>query len=303
MTLPVADADIGSAARLARTSRGGRYARVLDLSAPGVSARSAPPVVAVVPTYNEIDNLERLHRRFRDANPGVGLLVVDDNSPDGTGAAADAIAERDPLVFVLHRRNKEGLGAAYLAGINWALGSGAQVVVQMDADGSHAPEALPLVLAALANGADVVIGSRYTPGGCTVGWSWYRAALSKGGNWYARRALQLSVRDVTGGFRAWSRRSLEAISGEAFSSQGYCFLIELSLLAVRDGLRVVEVPITFVEREAGASKMSPKVAFETLRRVTSWAARAWFSRRRPSRPTPLERSGDDVSRPVPLGTT
>jgi dolichol-phosphate mannosyltransferase len=270
----------------------------LDLSLAGPAAHAMPHVVIVVPTYNEADCLPLLYRRIRAAMPTAGLLVVDDNSPDGTGLVADGLAARDPLAWVLHRRGKAGLGTAYLAGLGWALDAGAQVLVQMDADGSHQPEQLTALLAALAEGADVAIGSRYVPGGVTVGWPWYRSSLSWAGNRYARSMLGLPVHDATSGFRAYKRQALQAVSIEHAQSQGYCFLIELLLLSVRAGLRVVEVPITFTERELGTSKMSVPVGLETLRRVTRWG----LGGNRATRPSPASaRHRQGRADPVPGG--
>jgi dolichol-phosphate mannosyltransferase len=226
-------------------------------------------VVMVVPTYNERDNLAWLVGRLRSAVPDVDVLVVDDGSPDGTGEVADGLAADDPQVLVLHRTAKAGLGAAYLHGFRVALEAGYDVVGEMDADGSHQPEQLPLLLAALAD-ADLVIGSRWVPGGTVVNWPWTRRMLSLGGNLYARTLLGIPVRDVTAGYRLFRRSTLERIDLDTVRSAGYIFQTDLAFRSLRAGLRVVEVPIEFVERVRGESKMSRDVALESLRRITVW---------------------------------
>ncbi len=203
---------------------------------------------------------------------------MDDNSPDGTGVLADELATADSRVHVLHRPTKAGLGAAYVAGFHWALEHGYDVVVEMDADGSHAPEDLPRLLEALAGGqadssgtgADVVLGSRYVPGGRVVNWARYREWLSRGGNYYSRVALGVSINDLTGGFRAYRRRVLDVLDLTTVASQGYCFQVDLAWRAVRSGFTVVEVPIIFTEREQGQSKMTGSIVVEALWRVTVW---------------------------------
>ncbi|MEU1968429.1 polyprenol monophosphomannose synthase [Micromonospora sediminicola] len=229
-------------------------------------------VLVVIPTYNEADNVRRIVDRVRVAAPAVDVLVADDNSPDGTGAIADTIAGNDPRVHVLHRPGKEGLGAAYLAGFAWARRRGYDAVVEMDADGSHAPEDLPALLAA-ARDADVVIGSRWTRGARVLNWPWRRLLLSRVGNLYARVALGMPVSDATGGYRVYRTSALDAIDLGSVRSQGYAFQVELSRLAHRAGVRIVEVPITFAEREHGDSKMSPLIVAEALWRVTRWGVR------------------------------
>jgi dolichol-phosphate mannosyltransferase len=226
-------------------------------------------VLVVIPTYNEADNVTGVVSRVRAAAPAVDVLVADDNSPDGTGVIADALAAGDERVAVLHRPGKEGLGAAYLAGFAWARGRGYDAVVEMDADGSHAPEDLPALLAA-ARDADVVIGSRWTRGARVVNWPWRRLLLSRCGNLYARLALGLPVSDATGGYRVYRSTVLDALDLTAVRSQGYSFQVELSRLAHRAGVRIVEVPITFAERERGDSKMSPLIVAEALWRITAW---------------------------------
>jgi dolichol-phosphate mannosyltransferase len=225
--------------------------------------------IVIIPTYNERDNLHGVVVRVRAAVPGTGLLVVDDNSPDGTGAEADRIAASDSRVHVMHRAGKAGLGAAYIAGFRWALDQGYDAMIEMDADGSHQPEELPRLLEALEH-ADLVIGSRYTRGGRTENWAKSREMLSRGANTYARLMLGIGVRDATGGFRAYRATTLRKIDLDEVQSQGYCFQIDLALRAVRAGLTVTEVPITFVERTAGTSKMNNAIVREALLRVTAW---------------------------------
>jgi len=226
-------------------------------------------VLVVMPTYDERENLRLIADRLHAACPDVELLVVDDNSPDGTGALADELAVHRPWVHVLHREQKAGLGAAYTAGFAWAREGGYDVVVEMDADGSHAPEQLPRLLAALAH-ADVVLGSRWVPGGEVVNWPRSRKILSRGGNAWTRLALGLPLTDATGGYRAYRREVLDKLPLDQVASQGYCFQVDLAWQAWRSGSRVVEVPITFVERERGTSKMSRAIVLEALWRVTWW---------------------------------
>jgi dolichol-phosphate mannosyltransferase len=223
----------------------------------------------VVPTYNEADNLAWIVGRLRTARPDVDVLVVDDGSPDGTGRIADELAAADAGVTVLHRTEKAGLGAAYLHGFRVALERGYDVIGEMDADGSHQPEQLHRLLDALAD-ADLVIGSRWVPGGSVVNWPLHRKALSVGGNIYARLALGIPVRDVTAGYRVFRRTTLEKIELETVESAGYCFQADLAWRTHRAGLRVVEVPIEFVERVRGESKMDRAVATESLLRITRW---------------------------------
>ncbi|MET8838133.1 polyprenol monophosphomannose synthase [Micromonospora sp. NPDC004540] len=229
-------------------------------------------VLVVIPTYNEADNVRRIVARVREAAPAVDVLVADDNSPDGTGAIADGLAGADPHVHVLHRPGKDGLGAAYLAGFAWARQRGYDAVVEMDADGSHAPEDLPALLEA-ARDADVVIGSRWTRGARVLNWPLRRLLLSRAGNLYARLALGVPVSDATGGYRVYRSAALDAIDLASVRSQGYAFQVELSRLAHRAGVRMVEVPITFAEREHGDSKMSPLIVAEALWRITTWGLR------------------------------
>jgi dolichol-phosphate mannosyltransferase len=235
--------------------------------------------VIIIPTYNERDNLEPIVTRVRAALPDADICVADDNSPDGTGEIADKLAAADSRVHVLHRPGKEGLGTAYIAGFNWALQAGYDVMVEMDADGSHDPADLPAMLAALA-GADLVIGSRYVPGGTVVNWPKRRQALSRGANIYVRLMLGIGVHDATGGFRAYRAGTLRAICIDDVRSQGYCFQIDLTLRTRRAGLVVAEVPITFTERARGASKMSSKIVAEALLRVTQWGIASRLGSRR-----------------------
>lgn len=232
-------------------------------------------VVMVVPTYNEAENLPWVVGRLRTAQPAVDVLVVDDHSPDGTGAVADRLAAEDDAVHVLHRAGKGGLGAAYLAGFAWALHQGYDVVGEMDADGSHQPEELHRLLTALVSdgGADLVIGSRYVPGGSVVNWPRRREALSRGGNLYVRLLLGIKVRDATAGYRVFRRTALEKIDLDSVESTGYVFQTDLVTRCLRAGLTVREVPIRFVERVRGDSKMSGAVASESLRRITRWGLR------------------------------
>jgi len=236
-------------------------------------------VLVIVPTYNEADNVVQIARRLHDAVPSAHLLVVDDSSPDGTGRLADDLAARNDWAHVLHRDEKAGLGAAYVSGFGWAADRGYDVVVEMDADGSHAPEQLPRLLAALGC-ADVVLGSRWVPGGEVVNWPRHRELLSRGGNAYTRLVLGLPLRDATGGYRAYRREVLDALPLGEVSSQGYCFQVDLAWQAWRAGNRVVEVPITFVERERGESKMSRDIVVEALWRVTLWGLTSRRSRHR-----------------------
>lgn len=229
-------------------------------------------VAVLIPTYNERDTLPVVVHRVREELPSVDVVVLDDNSPDGTGAVADELAAADPRVHVLHRAGKEGLGAAYLEGFRWALDAGYDAVVEMDADGSHRPEHLPALLAA-AEDADAVIGSRWVKGGSVVNWPLHRKALSVGGNLYVKVLLGMPVNDATAGFRVYRAEALRVMGLDDVASQGYCFQTDLTWRAVRAGLTVVEVPITFVEREVGQSKMSRDIMTESLRRITGWGVR------------------------------
>ena len=229
-------------------------------------------VVIVVPTYNEAENICPLVTGIRTHLPQADVLVVDDASPDGTGRIADELAVDDPQVQVLHRAGKEGLGAAYVHGFRVALDRGYDVVGEMDADGSHQPADLPRLLQAIER-ADLVIGSRYVPGGQVVNWPWHRRALSRGGNAYTRLLLGMPVRDATAGFRLFRREALERIQLDTVQAHGYVFQAETVHRAIDAGLRVVEVPIEFVERERGTSKMTADIAGESLIRITRWGLR------------------------------
>ena len=236
-------------------------------------------VVMVIPTYNEAENLAWIVDRLRRAQPAVDVLVVDDGSPDGTGEVADGLAAADPQVRVVHRTAKEGLGAAYLHGFAVALAAGYDVIGEMDADGSHQPEQLDRLLAALG-GADLVIGSRWVPGGSVVNWPRRREALSRGGNLYVRLLLGIDVRDATAGYRLFRRTTLEKIDLQSVESTGYVFQTDMVARTLRAGLTVREVPIEFVERVRGDSKMSGAVATESLRRITAWGLRERTERAR-----------------------
>ncbi|MGW1539583.1 polyprenol monophosphomannose synthase [Streptomyces sp. NPDC002309] len=225
--------------------------------------------LVIIPTYNEAENIKAIVGRVREAVPEAHVLVADDNSPDGTGKIADELATGDEQVHVLHRRGKEGLGAAYLAGFRWGVEHDFGVLIEMDADGSHQPEELPRLLTAL-KGADLVLGSRWVPGGRVVNWPRSREFISRGGSLYSRVLLDVPIRDVTGGYRAFRRETLEGLGLDDVASQGYCFQVDLARRAVKAGYHVVEVPITFVERELGDSKMSRDILVEALWRVTSW---------------------------------
>ena len=243
--------------------------------------RQAQPlgeIAVVVPTYNERDNIEPIVSRIRSAVPGAHVLVVDDNSPDGTGEIADKLAASDPNVHVLHRAGKSGLGTAYIAGFTWGLDNGYGVLVEHDADGSHDPADLPRMLSALET-ADLVIGSRYVPGGTVVNWPKSREVLSRGANIYVRIMLGIGVHDATAGFRAYRAGTLRAIGLDQVDSQGYCFQIDLTLRTAEHGFTITEVPITFTERAVGASKMSRSIIVEALWRVAQWGVARRLGRR------------------------
>jgi dolichol-phosphate mannosyltransferase len=243
-----------------------------DVLRGGADLGDLDPVLVVIPTYNERDNLGPIVGRVQVTLPAVHVLVVDDGSPDGTGELADQLADRDDRVHVMHRTEKAGLGAAYIAGFRWALDRGYQVIVEMDADGSHAPEDLPRLLDALQD-VDLALGSRYVPGGRVVNWPKRRELLSRGGNLYSKIALGIGVNDITGGYRAYRRRVLETLVLDHVASTGYCFQVDLAWQTVQAGFSVVEVPITFTEREIGESKMSGSIVREALVRVTKWGLR------------------------------
>ncbi|MBV7412043.1 polyprenol monophosphomannose synthase [Dermabacteraceae bacterium TAE3-ERU27] len=238
----------------------------------------AARITVVIPTYNEARNLPRMIAGVREACPEAQILVVDDASPDGTGKLAEQIAAADDAVQVLHRQAKEGLGPAYLAGFARALQGGADTVVQMDADLSHRPCQLPRLLEGLAGGADLVLGSRWIPGGAVHDWALHRRLLSRFANLYAAFLLRLPVRDATSGFRAWRAGALSGLPLVEVASAGYCFQVDMVSRAVRAGQRVSEVPIDFDERRAGCSKMSPQIVGEALLRVTLWGIKGLFHR-------------------------
>lgn len=227
-------------------------------------------ILVVIPTFNESANLAWIVERIHAAQPDLDILVADDGSPDGTGDIADQLAAADPRIHVMHRPSKQGLGSAYRAGFAWGLERGYDVLLEMDADGSHRPEDLAQILAASRDGADLVLGSRWVPGGGVVNWPLRRKLISRGGTLYARLMLGLPVHDVTGGFRAFRRETLERLVLQDVASQGYCFQIDMTRRVHAAGMTVVEVPITFVERERGESKMSGAIVREALWRVTVW---------------------------------
>jgi dolichol-phosphate mannosyltransferase len=226
-------------------------------------------VLVIIPTYNERENIELIVERTLNAVASAHVLIVDDGSPDGTGTIADQLAAAEPRVHVLHRSAKAGLGAAYIAGFDWGLDEKFDVLVEMDADGSHAPEQLPRLLDGLTH-ADLVLGSRWIRGGSVTNWPKSREVLSRGGNIYTRLVLGVDLHDATGGYRAYRHEVLEAIDYGAIASEGYCFQVDLAWRALRAGFRVIEVPITFAERERGESKMSGSIVREALWRVTQW---------------------------------
>jgi dolichol-phosphate mannosyltransferase len=236
------------------------------------SSTAGARVLVVIPTYNECDNIERIVAGVRSAAPQAHILVADDSSPDGTGDLADSLAAADPQVHVLHRPGKAGLGAAYLDGFGWGLRQGYDVLVEMDADGSHRAQDLPRLLSALEAQPEVglVLGSRWVPGGAVVNWPISRQVLSRGGNAYTRLLTGLPVQDATGGFRAFRASTLRALDLEGVRSQGYCFQVDMVRRVAHAGIRIAEVPITFVEREFGTSKMSGRIVREALLRVTLW---------------------------------
>jgi dolichol-phosphate mannosyltransferase len=235
-----------------------------------------PRAVVCLPTYNERENLEPMLRALGDK--GIRVLVIDDNSPDGTGELADRLARELGYVDVLHRARKEGLGPAYLAGFGRALAGGAELVLEMDCDFSHDPGDVPRLIAAVEAGADLALGSRYVPGGGVRNWGLLRRLISAGGSSYARIILGVKVRDLTGGFKCYRRAVLEAIDLDAVDSKGYAFQIETTYRALRAGFKVVEVPITFADREVGGSKMSKAIVAEAIWKVPGLRLKALLSR-------------------------
>jgi len=243
--------------------------------------RPSQRTLVIIPTYNERDNLPLIVGRVHRANPDVHVLIVDDGSPDGTGELANELALAHPdWVHVMHRTSKAGLGAAYLAGFAWGLGRGYTVLVEMDADGSHAPEELYRLLDAVDGGADLAIGSRYIDGGTVRNWPRRRKVLSKTANGYSRVMLGVEINDITAGYRAYRREVLEKIELATVDSKGYCFQIEMSWRTVTAGFKVVEVPITFTERELGVSKMSGSNIREAIFKVAEWGVRGRIDRAR-----------------------
>ena len=240
---------------------------------------AAGGTLVIIPTYNEIDNLRSIVERVLTAVPLAHVLLIDDGSPDGTGAEADDLARRDDRVFTMHRVGKLGLGSAYLRGFRWGLDRNYALIVEIDADGSHPPESLPkmirLVTEPDATGApaDLVIGSRWTPGGTVVNWPKHRELLSRGGNTYARLLLGITVRDATGGFRVFRSDALRALPLDEVNSKGYFFQVDMTVRILDAGFRIIEVPIEFREREAGTSKMSHMIVVEAMLKVTLWGAK------------------------------
>ncbi|WP_295628455.1 polyprenol monophosphomannose synthase [uncultured Corynebacterium sp.] len=236
-------------------------------------SKPSDSTLVIIPTFNERENLPLIVGRVREAQPDVHVLVVDDSSPDGTGDVADELAVEAPgVIHVLHREGKGGLWGAYRAGFDWALEREYQVLCQMDADGSHAPEQLHLLLDAIDDGADLVIGSRYVRGGSTVNWPASRKILSRGGNIYISALLGAGIRDITAGYRAFRREVLEALDLDAIGKEAYLFQTEIGWKTVRDGFDVREVPITFTERVYGESKLSGSFVTDSLAAVTKWGA-------------------------------
>ena len=235
-----------------------------------------PKAVVCLPTYNERENIELMLRALGDK--GVRVLVIDDNSPDGTGELADRLAQELGYVDVLHRERKEGLGPAYLAGFRHALAGDAELVLEMDCDFSHDPDYVPRLIAAVEDGADLALGSRYVPGGGVRNWGLLRRLISAGGSFYARIVLGVKVRDLTGGFKCYRRAVLEAIDLDAVDSKGYAFQIETTYRALRAGFEVVEVPITFADREVGGSKMSKAIVAEAIWKVPGLRLKALLGR-------------------------
>jgi dolichol-phosphate mannosyltransferase len=255
--------------------------------------------LVIIPTYNEAENIERILRRISESLPEAGVLVVDDGSPDGTGDLVKRVAADLPDVHLMSRETKSGLGSAYRAGFVWGLDNGYDALIEMDADFSHDPGALPALVAPLSEGYDVAIGSRYVEGGHVPNWARHRHLLSQGGNRYASFVLGLGVSDSTAGFRAYSAPIMRKLDLEIIRAEGYGFQIEMTYRAKQQGATIKEVPITFVDRVAGESKMSSRIVFEALALVTWWGfGRMTRGIRRPTSPSyrkPLE--------PVPSTTT
>ncbi len=235
--------------------------------------------LVIIPTYNESENIAWITAEVLTHQPDVNILVADDGSPDGTGEIADKLAAADERINVMHREGKQGLGSAYRAGFAWGIERGYDVLCEMDADGSHRPEDLGRILEASDKGADLVLGSRWVPGGGVVNWPWYRKFISRGGTFYAQLMLGLPIKDATGGYRAFRRETLERLPLDEVESQGYCFQIDMARRVLDEGMSIVEVPITFVERVRGESKMSGHIVREALWRVTVWGLQRLVPRR------------------------
>jgi dolichol-phosphate mannosyltransferase len=264
---------------------GSRTLARVDTRRPPNGERPTPtpaPTLVVIPTYDESANIETVLRRVRVALPGADVLVVDDNSPDGTAAIAEALGAELGRISVLRRAAKDGLGAAYRAGFAVGLAHGYEILVEMDADLSHDPAALPRLVGALDGGADLVIGSRYVTGAAIPDWSARRRALSRYGNRYAGFVLGVDIRDLTSGYRAYRAEALRCVHAETTRSTGYAFQIELASRVARSGHRVVELPIEFNDRTAGSSKMSTRITAEALARVTWWGLRDRWRRAAPA---------------------
>jgi dolichol-phosphate mannosyltransferase len=240
--------------------------------------------VVIIPTYNEVENLESVVEGIRAAVPELHILVVDDSSPDGTGALADRLAASDPLLTVLHHGDRSGLGAAYLAGFEAAMTAGFGILIEMDADGSHPTDVLPALIARLdaPDRAELVIGSRRVPGGGFVDWPATRRILSRAGNLYAQLALGIQVMDATAGFRAYRAEVLRSLDLAGVESRGYCFQIDMTLRVLDAGYRVAEVPIVFTDRRRGVSKMNSRIVLEAMWLVTRWGVTRRFARRKPA---------------------
>jgi dolichol-phosphate mannosyltransferase len=243
-----------------------------------------PGAVVVIPTYNEKETISAIVDRILAADSGVHILVVDDNSPDGTGRIVDGIAASNSRVNVMHRTAKNGLGTAYVNGFGWALSEGYDYIIEMDADGSHQPEELSRLLKLLDGGANLAIGARWIPGGKTENWPWYRQLISRSGTTYARIMLSSKLHDITSGYRGFSADTLRALDLSKLDSAGYCFQIELAWLVERSGGVVREFPITFVERLEGHSKMTTGIVLEALSKVTSWGIASRLGRMPKSQP-------------------
>lgn len=245
--------------------------------------QTSAATLVIIPTFNERENIGSIVERALRAAPRVHVLIVDDGSPDGTGEIADRMSSSDARIHVLHRTEKNGLGAAYRAGFAWGMSRGYELLIEMDADGSHPPERLPAMIAAVTDDETGTIagsiGSRWVPGGSVVDWPWTRRFISKGGSWYARTMLGLPTRDVTAGFRVYRSAALAEIDIAAVESRGYCFQIDLTRRMYAAGFNLREVPIEFHERERGESKMSSRIVAEAMLRVTVWGLRRIFSRR------------------------